>query len=311
MMRMRLIALLFVGALTVAPTGLLGASTCTGTTNLSFSANPVSLVSGPDVTISTTTSATGDSSCANSTTIDQGRVTIQYATSDGFTPVPASRANTWVSLNAPGQNPVNGSTSLAVDLDTIGAVAGSVIGFRAHYVTGGRPDKVETHFSGAMDLQVTGVCSDLEQGNVVVGATLVMGPGAPAPGHSDSWTFRITTKNCTGKDLAKVKVQGGSNGWGTIVGATSSKGPQPTWRSNNRNEVITWTGAIDDQQTVDVDVTLTGAIPAGDPCSPDPDNPIPGTIKYLSGAWSAAWDDNGLMKKSDYSGRVSIVVACP
>lgn len=284
------------------------ADTGTGTTTLSFSSNPVTLdfTSAPDVTVNTTTTTT-----AHPEEIDNGTVTIQYA-SDGTGPVPAGSGVSWLSLNAPGQHPVSGATSLAVDLDGIGAFEGAVIGFRAHYVTGGGSHKVSTHFSPAVDLTVnnTSACTPADFGKVLVAATLASGDGAPEPGFSGEWTFRIRTRNCTGADIASVKVQGGSNGWGHFESATASKTPAPAVKSNKRNEVITWTGALDDQEAVDIDVTLSGSIPASHPCSPDPDAPLPESIRYLSGAWSAAWN-NGGPQKSDYSGRVSLVVTCP
>lgn len=59
-------------------------------------------------------------------------------------------------MNAPGQYPATGVTTLDVDLDALGFACGTVGGFRAHYVTGGGRDKVDTHFSDAVDL--TAVC---------------------------------------------------------------------------------------------------------------------------------------------------------
>ncbi|UCD30158.1 MAG: hypothetical protein JSV03_06725, partial [Planctomycetota bacterium] len=123
-----------------------------GSTTLVFSVNPATLSgdSAPDVTITTTTT-----SAASQPVIDAGKVMIELAT-DGlpfYNPVPAASVVTWVALNAPGQNPATGITTLDVDLDALGFVGGTVGGFRAHYVTGGGGgDKVATHTSDPVDL---------------------------------------------------------------------------------------------------------------------------------------------------------------
>jgi len=126
----------------------------TGTTIVTFSANPATLSgdSAPDVTITSTTTASG----APEALIDAGKVVIQLATDGAGNPVPAASVVTWVALNAPGQNPASGVTTLDVDLDALGFICGTVAGFRAHYVTGGGQDKVDTHFSTPVDL--TAVC---------------------------------------------------------------------------------------------------------------------------------------------------------
>ncbi len=123
------------------------ADTLTGTTTVTFSSNPVTLVAGNDVTITTTTTAPDHSSSppTTATLIDQGKVTIELATDESGNPVPAASVVTWVALNAPGQSPVAGVTSLALDLDNLSALGlglsnftpGTTGGFRAHYVTGG------------------------------------------------------------------------------------------------------------------------------------------------------------------------------
>ena len=133
------------------------AVTYTGTTTLTFSANPANLSgdSAADVTITTTTTAAG----APQALIDAGKVMIQLATDGLGNPVPAGSVVAWVALNAPGQNPVSGITTLDVDLDALGFVCGTVGGFRAHYVTGGGRDKVDTHFSAPVDLTAACECA--------------------------------------------------------------------------------------------------------------------------------------------------------
>ncbi|UCD51517.1 MAG: hypothetical protein JSW27_02575 [Phycisphaerales bacterium] len=138
------------------------ATTYDGTTVVTFSANPATLSgdSTPDVTITTTTTASGGSPDL----IDAGKVVIQLATDGIGNPVPAASVVDWVALNAPGQNPTSGVTSLDVDLDSLGFVPGTVAGFRAHYVTGGGKDKVDTHFSDPVDLAVASGWEGLSHG---------------------------------------------------------------------------------------------------------------------------------------------------
>ncbi len=90
---------------------LLWAHGAPGTTTVSFSSNPATLVAGNDVTISTLTTSTG-----HPEKVDDGKVAIQLATDGTGNPVPAASVVTWVALNAPGQNPSSGVTNLAVDL---------------------------------------------------------------------------------------------------------------------------------------------------------------------------------------------------
>ena len=126
-------------------------TTYEGVTVLTFSANPATLSgdSAPDVTITTTTTTPP----GGESLIGEGKVMIELATDGLGNPVPASTVGiVWVALNDPGQNPVNGVTTLDVDLDGLGFVDGTVGAFRAHYVTGGGQNKVGTHFSEPVDL---------------------------------------------------------------------------------------------------------------------------------------------------------------
>lgn len=138
------------------------AVTYDGTTVVAFSANPATLSGDntPDVTITTTTTAPG----ASPGLIDAGKVVIQLATDGIGNPVPAASVVTWEALNAPGQTPTGGVTSLDVDLDALGFVPGMVGGFRAHYVTGGGRDKVNTHFSEPVDLVIAAAWEGLSHG---------------------------------------------------------------------------------------------------------------------------------------------------
>jgi hypothetical protein len=130
-------------------TGVAIAKNLPGTTVVTFSANPITLVAGPDVTVTTTTTST-----ASQQDIDKGKVKIQIATDGLGNPVPAEAVVTWVTVNPKGQKPVAGVTNLAVDLDNYSVTAGMTVGFRAHYVTGGGKNHVETHFSAGANLVV-------------------------------------------------------------------------------------------------------------------------------------------------------------
>lgn len=285
-------------------------------TELTFSDNPVTLIAGNDVTITTTTT----SATVSAAVISAGKVTIEYATLAGV-PVPAGTAGAgWTALNAPGQNPnASGITTLAFDLDALGATPGMTIGFRAHYVTGGGSTKADSHFSGAVDLVIAqpSACAPGEVGLVLVGATEASGVGVVPPGATGPWTFRIAVKNCTTNYLSGVKVQGGSNGWAPVPKNCLNDGvttPGSGWcihpsagnyvvRENNKNQVITWTVDIAANTTETILVRVNGTVPNS---TPD------GQIRFLSGAWSAVYDHDGNPEtptvKSDYSGRVSLCV---
>jgi hypothetical protein len=126
-----------------------------GSTQISFSANPATLSgdSATDVTITTTTT-----SSAGQPYIDEGKVIIELATDGSGNPVPAASVVLWVALNDPGQIPVNGNTTLDLDIDGLGFIDGMIGGFRAHYVTGGGKTKVDTHFSAPVDLEAIAMC---------------------------------------------------------------------------------------------------------------------------------------------------------
>ena len=295
------IALLAFNSVFVTKTALAGFPVLTlpppapnGSTIISFSSNPAPLVPGNDVTITTTTS-----SLTQPTHIDEGRVTIQLATDALGVPVPAGSVVTWVSLNPPGQNPVGGVTTLDVDLDALGFLPGTIGGFRAHYVTGGGSNHVDTHFSAAVDL---GATSSTSCSGLTIGATLAVGDGCPLPGPAGPWTFRITVQNCTGMDLSAVKVQGGANGWAGVTGISATAGSF-TVSTKQKNSVITWTVDVPNAATVYIEVTVNGNIPPTTPA---------GQIRFLSGPWSAVYDDDGdsltPRVKTDYTGRVSLTV---
>lgn len=274
------------------------AQSLNGSTTISFSSNPAVLSgdAATDVTITSTTISTESASV-----ISAGKVTFQLATDGSGNPVPAGSVISWVDLNPPGQNPNGlGQTSLAVDLDGLGFVPGTVGGFRAHYVTGGGSTKVDTHFSPAVDLAAAGAsCST--SGVVNVGAVLASGNGTANPGDAGPWRFTISVQNCTGADLTGVKVQGGTSGWTNFTTAAVSsgdwtiKGQPATSKKKSSTQVIVWTVDIPNGVTQNILVTVDGQVSCG---------ATDGQILFISGPWSAAY--NGT--KSDYTGRVSLTV---
>jgi hypothetical protein len=182
-----------------------------------------------------------------------------------------------------------------------------LIGFRAHYITGGGMVHADNHFSIGASVEIAcnpcGTSTDL-----TIAVAQASGPGSPPPGFTGCWTFTITVQNCTDSDLTGVKIQGGSNGWtdNTQTQASASGGSNGDLviKNNNKNSVITWTGDIAQGETVSIDVTVCGTIKAKTAC---------GTVLFLNGPWSAAFTDPDtlLPVKTDYTGRLTIEVTCP
>ncbi|HXK59353.1 MAG TPA: hypothetical protein PLP42_05600 [Acidobacteriota bacterium] len=152
-----LIALAVICSALIIASGLaVLAHSAEGTTTLSFSSNPATLVTGPDVTITTRTL-----SDEHPEKVDDGKIQISIATDGAGNPVGCSEVVSWVRIDAAilggggGLPLTGGETTLSVDLDNLSSLGldlnnvacGDVVCFRAHYVTGGGRDKVETHFS--------------------------------------------------------------------------------------------------------------------------------------------------------------------
>lgn len=284
-----------------------------GATSFTVSENPVQLVSGNDVMVSTTTiSMDSGFSSAHPEQIDNGTVIIQMATDGLGAPAPSGSAVAWVALNAPGVQPVSGKAAIPLDLNTWGFIPGTVAGLRALYVSGGGDDSVKTNTSVAVDL--VAATEPCESNGVSVAAELTSGNGNPPPGFStesgDTLVFAIKVRNCSGQNLSGVKVQGGTNGWTALLAATPVKGTVSV-RENKRNQVITWTVDLAQGEAQTLVVILNGAIPEYADCSPDPNTPEPDSIRFLSGAWSAVYMSETGPQKTEYTGRVSLTVTCP
>ena len=300
--------LTLVAALIVAPSttsdALAQGPPVAGMTTIAFGSNPANLDGGPaaDVTVTTTTTST-----AGIVEIQKGVIQIQIAT-DGLGNAVAvgTPGLTWTPIPGQLQPDAGGQTVFNLDLDNLvdGAsnpilvACNSLIGLRAHFVK--QSSAVANHFSAGMDLATT--CSVACEG-LTIGAELASGDGCPMPPASGPWTFRITVRNCTGHDLVGVKVQGGTNGWAPMTGFLASSSTSITVKGNKKNQVLTWIVDVPNGEAETLDVTVDGAIKNGTPI---------GTVLFLSGPWSAVYDDDDDAAtppvKSDYTGRVSITV---
>jgi hypothetical protein len=193
------------------------------------------------------------------------------------------------------------SGQFSTTFDTTG-LDGSTICFRAHHPDSGGAHGNDQSTSPGVDLEITSACSSCTPG-VNVGAELASGDGAPNPGDSGPWTFAISVENCTGVDLTSVKVQGGTSGWTNFVGYSVDVGdPLPTLKTmptKTKTRVLTWIVDIPDGATKTIQVTVDGKVPCS---APD------GQVLYVSGPWSAVFDDGSGPQKSAYSGRVSLTV---
>jgi hypothetical protein len=279
-------------------------------TNLSvgFDNNPVT--AGTSVNITGTLTYTGMQGSGSSSghtlfpsngdpVVGEG-VQIQELQDIGGNGVPCGTAGaSFVTIDS---GNTNGSGQFSTLFDTTG-LGGSTIGFRAHHPAEGGAHGTDQAQSPCLDLVISSACP--VAGVVTVAADLASGPGTPPAGCCATWVFRISVTNCTGVNLTNVKVQGGSNGWASFVSAMPSTG-SASIRYNQRNEVITWTLNLADGATETLDVEIMGCIPHS---APD------GQVRYLSGAWSAAYNAGSGPQKSGYSGRVSITVdnstTCP
>ena len=285
-----------------------------GATSVSLSQNPVELVSGTDVTVFTKTfSMDSGFSSAHPEQIDNGTILIQLAT-DGLGGLTSSAsAASWLSINTPGIAPSSGNVAVPLDLNSLGLIPGGVVGIRAMYISGNGEDSVKSHFSPALDLSALQV--PCESTGLLLAAELVAGNGNPPPGFStengaNPFVFAIKVKNCTGVDLGGVKVQGGTSGWTALVAATPTTGTVSI-RENKRNQVITWNVDLPQSGGQTLVVILDGFIPEYADCAADANSPDSESVRYLSGEWSATYNPGTGPVKTDYTGRVSVVVTCP
>lgn len=150
-------------ALIIASGPILLAHGAEGTTTISFSANPATLVSGPDVILTTHTTSAG-----HPEKVDDGKIHIFIATDGSGKPVACTEVVEWVRIDAAvtggggGQTVTAGETTLSLDLENLSSLAldpvlndvacGDTVCFRAQYVTGGGQHKVNTHYSDPANL---------------------------------------------------------------------------------------------------------------------------------------------------------------
>jgi hypothetical protein len=191
--------------------------------------------------------------------------------------------------------PTDNNGQFSTIFDTTG-LGGSTICFRAHHPDSGGIHGNDQSSSDGVDLVINAASSC---SGVNVGATLAAGDGTPNPGDSGPWTFAISVKNCTGVNLTGVKVQGGTSGWTNYVGFSVPDGNVTLKKMPKNTQVLTWIVDIDNGQTKTIEVTVNGKVPCS---APD------GQILFISGPWSAVFDDGSGPQKSAYSGRVSLTV---
>jgi hypothetical protein len=190
------------------------------------------------------------------------------------------------------ENPSDGLLSYAFDTTGFG---GSVVGFEAQY-TGGQT------FENAGQ-----ICTDVtiaEPCVATISIDRVEGPGAPAAGGSYEWAFRVKVHACV--DLKNVSAQGGTNGWAQLIGRSADSlhptlGTAAIRKANRKTDVILWTiGNMAKGTDAYLTVDLSGSIPR---------KTADCQIRYLSGAWSALYSEDGIVtEKSDYTGRVTVQV---
>lgn len=292
---------LILGALCITlalAAGIALANQITTTSGITVSPNPAN--DGDIVNITGNVTVTGTQHTAPDPL--GGKIQIQECESGGVG-VPASNCpanGTWTSLNGAGEElDVLGENSATVNFNTTG-LGNSTIGFRSHYITGGGGHAPGTSTSPAVDLVIN---STPDCSGVNVGATLASGNGFPNPGDSGPWTFAISVENCLGTNLQGVKVQGGTSGWTNYVGFDVPDGNVTLKNMPKKTQVLTWVTDIPNEATKTINVTVNGTIPC---TSPD------GEVRYISGPWSAAYDDDSNSStppvKSAYSGRVSLTV---
>ena len=59
------------------------------------------------------------------------------------------------------------------------------------------------------------------------------------PGHSGSWSFTVSSQNCTGGDLHAMKIQGGTAGWLSVV-STARNPNTGTVTTKPNGKVVSW-----------------------------------------------------------------------
>src|ERR1051325_6452716 len=132
-------------------------------TSIAFNNNPATLVPGADVIINTVSMPTGVDPLVTQAVVDEGSIEIQVATDGLGDLVPAGAGVTWVGLDVLGNQSLSGTggvLNIPIDLDNISSLSstalinpscpasdGTMIGFRAHYITGGGMVHADNHFS--------------------------------------------------------------------------------------------------------------------------------------------------------------------
>ncbi|MEO7811303.1 MAG: hypothetical protein ABIR73_04580 [Usitatibacter sp.] len=189
---------------------------------------------------------------------------------------------------------VDGS-SVSYDFDTGTAPLGAY-GFRARYTKLSPGGGYASSVSPCINLTV-GPSTDACEGSTDVKLNVYQaaGQGEVRVGDVGPWTYTFTVLNCTsGKKT--VKVQGGTTAWTSFLNWVISAGSAIGKGTGNGNQVTTWTVDLEAKQSQTIAITVNGKVP----------NTLETWIP-ISGAWSAAYNDQG-PQKTNYTDAVLLQI---
>lgn len=202
----------------------------------------------------------------------------------------------------------NASGGFSAIFNATAGMGGNRIGFVAAHpnqiVAGG--NLLRESQSACIDLVIGSVPPGT--GGAMPGATIAItgaeGDGIPSPapnfGSSGPWSFRVTVK--AWQPLTRVVARGGTNGWAAVTGKKADLGTVRMKKGANDDAILLWTlGDMARGQVANLDITVSGAIPAG---------ALDCELRFLSGAWSVSYGVHMETERSmtEYEGRAAIAV---
>jgi len=261
---------------------------------ISFSANPATDGDAVDITGTVTQSGSQHTGVGVGNPVTSGTIQIQELMLGGVGVPVGTPGAVWTTIDS-GSPDINGQFGTSFDTTGLG---GNTIGFRAHYPASGGGHGFAQVSSPGTDLVINSSC----EGVVTIASDLASGNGTPPPGYTGDWEFRIKVKAC--EDVTNVSAQGGTSGWTSFVSATPDIGSTEIRKQNKKTSVLLWTiGDMSAGDEATLLVKVSGTVKPG---------ALDGTELFLSGAWSAKYtDSDSIVQKSDYTGRVSVVVTNP
>lgn len=225
-------------------------------------------------------------------TVNDGTGRIQQGyLADGITPT--SACNTVAIWNDVSNTvPVDGVFTYTLDTTGLG---GQTLVYRAHYVTGGGAHSAATTNTACLPLEISVASLDDCEGDLEITAT-----DTSAISADTNFGYTINVKAC--KDLANLKVQGGSNAWSTTDSAIVDYGSVAS-KTLKKNTVITWimpTLAEDAEEELTVAMTTIKPLSCGQSVN-------------LNGGWSVVYDvvDGATGLKSSYTDPLTFTRVCP